>query len=171
MLFYSALPNHLKDIQNNWLLKFQKSINTKQQKLREMLEKQLWCQIDIFAALIMVMMSNEVIVVNSLHNFRPITRVGVFIHKYKLFSVTTAKTYQVCDSFSRCLIKAQRTSVQVARTLVTNYMRDIPPNYNMRTSDKNSEYFPRTLGFLSHVIGHEWHVCVQLALVRAGLKY
>jgi hypothetical protein len=48
MLFYSALPNHFKDIQNNWLLKFQKSINTKQQKLRELLEKQLWCQIDIF---------------------------------------------------------------------------------------------------------------------------
>ena len=23
------------------------------------------------------------------------------------------------------------------------------------TSDKNPEYFPRTLGFLSHVIGHE----------------
>ena len=76
MSFYS-LPNHLKDIQNNWLIKFQKSINTKQQKLRELLEKQLWCQID---SICRIMMSNEVIVVNSLHNFRPITRVGVFIH-------------------------------------------------------------------------------------------
>ena len=38
------------------------------------------------------------------------------------------------------------------------------------TSDKNPVYFSRTLGFSSHAIGHEWHLCVQLALVCAGLS-
>jgi hypothetical protein len=37
------------------------------------------------------------------------------------------------------------------------------------TSDKNPEYFPRRLGFLSHVIGHEWEVCVQPGRCRCNL--